>query len=142
MCRASTNIQQIFNTPRGKLIEGVPGPHDCPLSSPEKIQQLDGNDSICLSNSSVITNIEQHNTALTLPIIATYNLRSLLPKVKSLKTDLIEREIDLAFLQEIWEDSGNEKYQFEVEKMFEENGLLYRSSPRPKRLKLPMGVQH
>ena len=86
-----------------------------------------------------MTKVDKHQTALNLPIIATYNLRSLLPKINSLKTDLIEREIDVAFLQEIWEDSENNKYQFEVEKMFEENGLLYKSCTRPKTSKAAYG---
>ena len=46
--------------------------------------------------------------------------------------DLLERNIDIGFLQEIWEDTGNEKYQHEVEKLFQINGLKYISSPRPK----------
>ena len=69
---------------------------------------------------------------MNLPIVASYNLRSLLPKIKSLKTDLLEREIDVAFLQEIWENSDNENYQAEVEKMFEENNLFYKSATRSK----------
>ena len=76
--------------------------------------------------------LDRNETALSLPIVATYNLRSLFPKVNSLKTDILERNIDVAFLQEIWEDSGNEKYQKEVEKMYELDGLKYVSTPRPK----------
>ena len=45
--------------------------------------------------------------ALNLPVVATYNLRSLMPNIRNLRTDLLERKIDLAFLQEIWEQSEN-----------------------------------
>ena len=76
--------------------------------------------------------LDRNETALSLPIVATYNLRSLFPKVNSLKTDILERNIDVAFLQEIWEDSGNEKYQKEVEKMYELDGLKYVSTPQLK----------
>jgi len=136
----SSTDKQIFTTAGGKLLEGVQSPQDSSFTVPETIQQLDGNDSLSSSNSSIIlTKIDRHQTALALPIVATYNLRSLLPKVNSLKTDLIEREIDVAFLQEIWEDRSNNNYKQEVEKMFEENGLLYKSCPRPKTSKAAYG---
>ena len=100
--------------------------------------QLDGNvslnsqDSDTIDNENLFPKIDKISTALSLPIIATYNLRSLLPKVNCLKTDILEREIDVAFLQGIWENSENIKYQSEIEKMFELNGLLYKSTPRMK----------
>ena len=43
------------------------------------------------------------DTAINLPTIATYNLRSLFPKLGNVKNDIIEREIDAAFCCEIWE---------------------------------------
>ena len=95
-----------------------------------KLSQLDGNVSISSSSSS--PNLDRNQTALSLPTIATYNLRSLLPKVNSLKTDILERQIDIAFLQEIWEDSENSNFQEEIEKMYQLNNLKYASSPRPK----------
>ena len=70
-----------------------------------KISQFDGNVSINSVSSNETDDhfpaINRNNKAQRLPTVATYNLRSLLPKVKSLKTDIIEREIDVAFLQEI-----------------------------------------
>ena len=48
------------------------------------IEQLDGNVSI---NSGI--KINRTVAALSLPIIATYNLRSMFPKINSLKTDII-----------------------------------------------------
>ena len=46
--------------------------------------------------------------------------------------DLIERSVDVAFLQEIWENTGeNSTHSIEIEKMLETHGLQYYSSPRP-----------
>ena len=67
-----------------------------------------------------------------MPVVASYNLRSLIPKIESLKNDIIERSVGLAFLQEIWEQSENKSHQFEIEKLLEINGLQYLSNPRPK----------
>ena len=93
------------------------------------ICQLDGNDSVCLDN----VNMKQDkiSAALNLPTVATYNLRSLFPKVESLKTDLLERKIDVGFLTEIWEQSHNTEHMFEIEKMLEMSGLQYISTARP-----------
>ena len=97
-----------------------------------KLSHLDGNVSISSSSSSFSPNLDRNQTGLGLPTIATYNLRSLLPKANSLKTDILERQIDIAFLQEIWEDSENSNFQEEMEKMYQLNNLKYASSPRPK----------
>ena len=35
--------------------------------------------------------------AICLPTVATYNLRSMIPKIGNLTTDILEREIDCAF---------------------------------------------
>ena len=112
------------------------------------IEQLDGNVSI-LSNVTLASDggqqvqshktippnkIEKKNekisTASNLPLVASYNLRSLLPKKDNLVTDILERSIDCSFLQEIWEAESNENFQFEVEKMLELHGLKYISTSR------------
>ena len=67
---------------------------------------------------------------LSLPIISVSNLRSLPPKLNSFKIDLLEREISLALLSEIWEKTTCKKQQFELEKMYEMEGLKYISTPR------------
>ena len=75
-------------------------------------------DSIEFENSTDSVNIprfDQFFTSSSLPVIATYNARSLPPKIKSLKTDLVERFIDVAFIQEIWEND-KEEYRSEIEK--------------------------
>ena len=75
------------------------------------------------------------SAAINLPIIATYNVRSLIPKIQSLKNDILERSVSLAFLQEIWEQSDDKNHQFEIEKLLELDGLQYISNPRPKNSK-------
>ena len=75
------------------------------------------------------------STAINLPIIATYNVRSLIPKIQSLKNDILERSVSLAFLQEIWEQTDDKNHQFEIEKLLELDGLQYISNPRPKNAK-------
>ena len=66
----------------------------------------------------------------SLPIIAVSNLRSLTPKLNNFKDDLIEREISVALLSEVWEKTSCKKQQYEVEKMFQLDGLKYISTPR------------
>ena len=67
-----------------------------------------------------------------MPVVATYNLRSLFPKIQNVKNDILERSIDCAFLSEIWEQKENKTHQQEIEKMLEMDGLRYISTPRPK----------
>ena len=67
-----------------------------------------------------------------LPTIATYNVRSLFPKVGNIRTDILERGITLGFFSEIWERSENKKHKFEIEKLLESHGLKYISTPRPR----------
>ena len=68
-------------------------------------------------------------------LIATYNLRSLKPRIQSLKNDILERSVDVSFLQEIWEKIDDINIQQEFEKMLELEGLQYFSNPRPKNSK-------
>ena len=67
---------------------------------------------------------------LSLPIISVSNLRSLLPKINNFKSDILEREIGLALLSEIWEVKGKKKHMSEITKMLELEGLKYISTPR------------
>ena len=59
----------------------------------------------------------KHQIALNLPTIASYNVRALFPKVNSLKKDILERSIDLAFISEIWEVKEKKEHALELEKM-------------------------
>ena len=75
--------------------------------------------------------IDKITAALSLPTVATYNLRSLFPKVGNFTTDMLERQIDCAFLSEIWENIHSKEHQYEIEKMLEVSGLKYVSCARP-----------
>ena len=98
---------------------------------------LDGNISNNNGQQYVPSKIKTNkiSDAKHLPTVATYNLRSFLPKAGNLVTDMLERQIDCGFLQEIWEQSDNIEHKNEVEKMLEINGLKYISCPRPKNSK-------
>ena len=39
----------------------------------------------------------------TLPVISVSNLRSLIPKINNFKNDMLEREISLVLISEVWE---------------------------------------
>ena len=84
--------------------------------------------SISDGNATMYTKTQQ---ALNLPSVATYNMRSVFPKILNLKNDLLERAIDCAFLVEIWEKSEKKQHQYEIEKMLEFDGLKYISTARP-----------
>ena len=66
----------------------------------------------------------------SLPIISVSNMRSLIPKILNFKNDLIDRDISVALLSEVWEKSSCKKHQFEIEKMLQMDGLKYISTPR------------
>ena len=107
---------------------------NCQLNS--NFVQLDGNVSVCESESIQPGNpprpkMDKISCALNLPAVATYNCRSIFPKLGSLKTDIIERNIDVGFMVEIWEKSENKNHQMEIEKMLEMDGLKYISTARP-----------
>ena len=55
----------------------------------------------------------------SLPVISVSNMRSLGPKLESLKTDIIEREISVTLISESWEKVGCKKQSHEIEKMFQ-----------------------
>ena len=66
----------------------------------------------------------------SLPIISVSNLRSLGPKLNNYKTDLIEREISVSLICEVWEVVGCRRQSYQIEKMLHLNGLKYISTPR------------
>ena len=65
-----------------------------------------------------------------LPIISVSNMRSLGPKLQNFRTDMLERKISAALLTEVWEQTSCKKQQYEIEKMFQLDGLKYISTPR------------
>ena len=102
------------------------------------INQLDGNTSISeIENSSAANPPSSAYTmtgtrrthAQNLPVIAAYNVRSFFPKLNSVKTDLIEREISLSFFSEIWEKKESKNHSMEIEGMLQMHGLKYISTP-------------
>ena len=99
------------------------------------ILQLDGNDSVnsesSPTNNPTCVRPDKITSALSMPVVATYNMRSLFPKIGNLKTDILERNIQVAFLCEIWEKSENKMHQQEIENMLESEGLKYLSTARP-----------
>ena len=66
----------------------------------------------------------------SLPIVSVSNCRSLIPKVNNFVDDLLEREIGVALLSEVWQKTTSKKHRFEIEKMLQLHGLKYISTPR------------
>ena len=66
----------------------------------------------------------------SLPIMSVSNVRSLMPKINNFKNDLMERNISLAMLSEVWEKTNCKNHQNEIEKMLKIEGLKYISTPR------------
>ena len=66
-----------------------------------------------------------------LPTIGVTNYRSLGPKIKSVTTDILERDLSIVLSSETWEQNSNSKLKLEVEKMCELEGLEFISCPRP-----------
>ena len=90
------------------------------------IEQFDGNVSIFSDKAQ-----DKITSASCMPIVATYNCRSIFPKLGNLKKDILERNIQAAFCCEIWEKREKKQHQLEIEKMLEIDGLKYISTPRP-----------
>ena len=104
----------------------------------DNIIQVDGNVSLLDDTSESVTTLGQRNTkqkkheiALHLPTVATYNVRSLFPKVGNFKIDMLERGISVAFISEIWEKSEDKEHIKHIETMLELDGLKYISTLRP-----------
>ena len=65
-----------------------------------------------------------------MPIISVSNCRSLPPKLYNFKNDMIQRDISVSLCSEVWEKANCKKQKFEIEKMFQMEGLKYISTPR------------
>ena len=68
--------------------------------------------------------------SVNLSIVSVSNLLSLMPKINHFKKDLLKREINLALLSEVWEKSQSKSHKYEIEKMFQIDGLKCISTPR------------
>ena len=69
--------------------------------------------------------------ALNLPAFTVYNMRSLWSKVNSLGEDIIERDVAISFLSEVWEKKENVLHQSCIQELLELKGISYISTPRP-----------
>ena len=105
------------------------------------ILQLDGNISVSSieSESSDQSIAAMHQqapdkiiAAQFLPTVATYNVRSIFPKLGNIRTDMLERQISVGFFSEVWEKSGKKSHKSQIEKLLEMDGLKYISTARPK----------
>ena len=69
-------------------------------------------------------------TSSTLPVFSAPNCRSIGPKLNNIIEDMRMRGITCLLASETWEKSSNKKYQKEVERLFEIEGLKMISNPR------------
>ena len=91
-------------------------------------RKVDKNESKC--NRRILKREKRLIDAETLPVISVSNVRSLTPKIENFKKDILERNITVAILSEVWEKANCKKQQFEWEKMLQMEGLKYISTPR------------
>ena len=98
---------------------------------------MDGNDSVVSESGDLPpkkkgqVKLDKLTSAQYLPIVATYNCRSIFPKLGNVKKDILERNIQCVFCCEIWEQKENKTHKFDIENMLESDGLKYISTPRP-----------
>ena len=65
-----------------------------------------------------------------LPSFSSSNVRSIRSKLFSYSNDLLENEISVGFLQEIWEAPNDTQLNASIEEILETKGLKYISNPR------------
>ena len=66
-----------------------------------------------------------------LPTIAVTNFRSLGPRIKNVKDDIILRDIDILIGSETWQKDSNQKIKDDIEELLQLYGIDYISCPRP-----------
>ena len=105
------------------------------------IDQLDGNVSVCSSNSERARNpghsinsyrVNNASVAHHLPVVTVCNMRSLFPKINNFKTDFFERQVDVSLCCEVWQKAESRQHKAEIEQMLEMEGLKYFSTTRPR----------
>ena len=107
-----------------------PWQEDPPAWYDEYIVPVQVNTMLSKSNRITIKRDNRLVMSESLPIISVSNVRSLHPKLKNFKKDLIEREISLSLISEVWEKTTCKKQRFEIESMCQIEGLKYISTPR------------
>ena len=129
-------------------------------SESSNIAQLDGNVSICSDtvrqdnyhtqqvddNNSIISFDETQSSvslsprpkckrlvaAAHLPAVACYNMRSIFPKIRNVRADMLERGISVGFFSEVWEKAEKKSHKSEIENLLQSYGLKYISTARPR----------
>ena len=76
--------------------------------------------------------------ALSLPVITSYNLRSIWGKLNSFSDDMHERDCTVSFLSEVWEKRDSKKHKKKIEEMLEMKNISYISTPRPGVVEQPL----
>jgi hypothetical protein len=69
--------------------------------------------------------------AINLLAFTVYNMRSLWSKVNSLGEDIIERDVAISFLSEVWEKKENVLHQSCIQELLELKVISYISTPQP-----------
>ena len=69
--------------------------------------------------------------ALSLPILTSYNMRSIWGKLDNFSDDMHERDCSLSFLSEIWEKKENVQHKKKIEELLELKNISHISTPRP-----------
>ena len=65
-----------------------------------------------------------------LPSVSVSNVRSLKPRINSYVKDLLESEISVGLISELWEKEDDRQFQDSIERIFEMKGMKYISTPR------------
>ena len=76
-----------------------------------ELRKIDKNES--KFNRKVLKRDKKFVEGEALPIISVSNVRSLIPKIGNFKNDILERNISLSILSEVWEKANCKKQQFE-----------------------------
>ena len=74
------------------------------------------------SNLISVKRDNRHLIGESLPSISVSNMRSLIPKIKNFKVDVLEREISVALLSEVWEKAGCKNKNMKLRKCFKMTG--------------------
>ena len=53
-----------------------------------------------------------------------------MPKVENFANDVLERDIDLAFLGEVWEKEGDKSHRKKIERLLELKGIKFNGGSR------------
>ena len=82
-------------------------------------------------NLKVIRRNDKCIDASNLPVIASFNMRSLWSKLNCLADEILERDVEICFLSEVWEEKENKMHAAKIEELYEMKNIIYFSTPRP-----------